>query len=732
MSDSATAKHSHLPFRLILVALAVLAFCTRYLHYTFPGPSDVRPAFNTMLLDHIASIVQVCLLLVAAIGLGSFILRRLRYEAEPIRAVALGLGAISLLVLLLGALGLMDYAFLALMVVLLGLFGGEGAEQIGAVGERMRAFILQRTIFHSLVTLTVLLVVVLNIVRCFIPPLDYDVLEYHLGAPAQYVRDGRIHFLDTNVYAAFPSNVEMLYLFALGLKADAIRGAALAGLINVSLGLLAALAAGSIARRISVAREAGFLAAAAFYVFPWASYLSIRHYVELGMVLFALAAIGAFIDYLARGDRRLAVLAGIFAGLSAGCKYPAVLFLVLPMAAAIFVAAALQKKWKPAVVHAAIFVGVTAAVLSPWLIKNTISTGNPTYPLLYGIFDGANWSPEQDAKWQNAHLPKEFGIESFADSAWRFLREPEVTRIGPAGPEKEASTLIWLPVLIGVVAVSPRSSKQWLLVGFALVCLLLWYATTHRIARFIAPWFMILLVPVACSMARAIAWRKAVGFGIAFAAVLLWTVQSVRDRSPNAELFFALGMYDEHAALEQLSDGSTFNYPAIEAINKLPAGSKVLMVGEAETFYCQTPVVAPTVFDRNPIEDEMRAWDPSLQLELKHIVGQAYRIHYDLRKVGFSHIYVNLPETRRLRYSYAYEHQGRQHPGYLELTDEHVKFLRAFLTDHCELAASFGEPMPVASVKPEDNDLFAAIAGGTVQANGQSCFRSPYALWRLK
>ena len=706
--------------------MAMLAFCTRYVYYAFPGPNDVRPMFNTMLLDHVASVVQACLLLVAAIGLGGFILRRLRFGAEPIRSAALGLGAVSLLVLLLGVLGLMGYAFLALMVALLALFAGEAAVQLNTVGERIRSFIEQRTIFHSAVTLAVLLVVLLNVVRCFIPPLDYDVLEYHLGGPAQYIRDGRISFLPFNVYAAFPSNIEMLYLFALGLKGDPMRGAALAGLINVALGLLAALAAGSIARRVSISPVAGFIAAAAFYVFPWTSYLSIRHYVEPGMLLFALVAIGVFIDYLEGGEKRLAALAGIFAGLSAGCKYPAVLFLVLPMAVAIFIAAALQKKWKPAVLHTAIFLGITAAVLLPWLIKNTVATGNPTYPLLYGIFDGANWSNEQDAKWRNAHLPKEFGVTLFATSTWRFLREPEVTRVGPAGIEKETSILIWLPVLIGVIAVAPRSRKQWLLIAYAALCLLLWYATTHRIARFIAPWFMILLIPAACSAARAIAWRKAVGFGIAFAAILLWTVQTVRDRSPNAELFFALGMYNEHSALEQLSEGSTFSCEAIEAINELPRGSKVLMIGEAQTFYCTTPVVAPTVFDRNPIEFDM------YRLELKYMQGHAGTLRRDLLKKGFTHVYVNLPETRRLRYSYAYDYQGRRHPGYLELSDEHVKFMRAFFADECELAESFGEPVPAASVKAEDNDLFAAISGGTVRSGGQECFRSAYVLWKLK
>jgi len=406
--------NSSLAARIVLPSIALLAFATRYLHFTLPGPDAFRPMFNTMLLDHAASVVEVILLLIASLGLGAFILRKAGCATEPIRAVGIGLGAVALAVLGLGVLGLMGFAFIILLMALLGLFAGEAVGQLVIVSDRVREFIERRTIFHSGVTLALLLVITLNVVRCFVPPLDYDVLEYHLGAPAQYLREGRVAFLPDNVYAAFPSNVEMLFLFALGLKGSAaseislIQGAALAGLINVAFGLLASLAAGSIAKRVSASPLAGFLAAALVFVFPWTSYLSIRHYVEPGMIFFALLAVSAFIDYLSAGDRRQVLLAGVFAGLSAGCKYPVVLFLVVPMAAAIVLSR--RAGWKASIGRAAIFAAISAAVMSPWLIKNLAATGNPTYPLLYGVFGGRHWSPQQEAKWQNAHRPKEFGV----------------------------------------------------------------------------------------------------------------------------------------------------------------------------------------------------------------------------------------------------------------------------------------------------------------------------------
>ena len=78
-------------------------------------------------------------------------------------------------------------------------------------------------------------------------PVEYDEMEYHLAGPAKYVRDGRISFISNNAYTSFPANVEMLFLDAMVIRGGVVDGFALGRLINVSLGLLAACAAGACA-----------------------------------------------------------------------------------------------------------------------------------------------------------------------------------------------------------------------------------------------------------------------------------------------------------------------------------------------------------------------------------------------------------------------------------------------------------------------------------------------------
>jgi len=710
MNDFPRNKSVELLLRLILPAAAILTFCTRFLPYTSPGPDDVRDYLNTTLLDHVAGLIQTGLLLLSAAGLGGFVLRRLRAAGDGAYAVGLGLGAVSLIVLLLGSLGLMGYAFLAMLVVVPALFAREICAGLLEMQRRVKSFAANRSAPLAIIMLAVILVLSLNTLRAFVPPLDYDVLEYHFGAPAQYLHDGKVHFLERNVYAAMPSNIEMLYLFGLGLKGDLIRGAVLAKLINVALGLLAAVAAGTLARRISGSRLAGVLATAAFYVFPWSSYLSTRGYVEPGMILFALLALCAFFDYFSLGEKRSAVLAGVFAGFSAGCKYPAILFLAVPMAVAFFAAHAARTQWRGAFARAAVFGAATLIVVSPWLVRNLAATGNPTYPLLYRAFNGSNWSPQQDAKWESAHRPNGFGLRSLKDSSLNFLNKPDVM----------GGWYLWLPILGGIVLTSLKRKWSWLLVGYVGLCFVLWYFFTHRIARFLAPWAMIAIVPAICSTARQVAWRRGMAYGLIVVTVALWTGFSFRGRALDAELSLALGFLDEGSTLEQITERATFSYRAIEAINKLPPGSRVLMVGEARTFYCETDVVAATVFDRNPLE------------EICNSAATPAQARDALSQMGVTHIYVNINEVVRLRWSYEFEYGGVRRPGYWDLSNTGWRIFAGLIKDHCRPAGSLGM-LPAGRIRAQDRARFSAFAGGEYPKDDQGRpYLYEHAIYRLK
>ncbi len=58
-----------------------------------------------------------------------------------------------------------------------------------------------------------------------LPPIDFDVREYHLEAPKEFYQQGRITFLPHNVYANMPLSSEMLSLLGMIVMGDWWYGA---------------------------------------------------------------------------------------------------------------------------------------------------------------------------------------------------------------------------------------------------------------------------------------------------------------------------------------------------------------------------------------------------------------------------------------------------------------------------------------------------------------------------
>ena len=98
-------------------------------------------------------------------------------------------------------------------------------------------------------------------------------------------------------------------------------------------------------------------------------------------------------------------------------------------------------------------------------------------------------------------------------------------------------------------------------------------------------------------------------------------------------------------------------YAAMQFLNdpeKLPPDSKILFLGEAQTFYCRRPYVASTVFDTNRLEEIVRA------ARTPEDVCKA------LKAQKITHLYVDTAELARLQLSYRYTYDGVERLGMLD------------------------------------------------------------------
>ena len=71
------------------------------------------------------------------------------------------------------------------------------------------------------------------------------------------------------------------------------------------------------------------------------------------------------------------------------------------------------------------FVLAAALGCGLWFGKNWVLSGNPTYPLLYEVFDGKTWTAEKQRQWNRVHRPHDFSVETLGKDLGRVVLTSE-------------------------------------------------------------------------------------------------------------------------------------------------------------------------------------------------------------------------------------------------------------------------------------------------------------------
>lgn len=320
----------------------------------------------------------------------------------------------------------------------------------------------------------------------------------------------------------------------------------------------------------------------------------------------------------------------------------------------------------------------TLLAVGPWLAKNAVETGNPVYPLLYRVFDGRDWDGELNAKWTKAHSPPTYALSSLVDLA-----------IDVAARNDWVNPLLFGLAPVALLAAGARRRTGWLWTYVAWLFFSCWLVT-HRIDRFWVP-----MIPVIALLAGAGGawWWSALNdaLGRATAAVAIGVPLIVLGLFQLAFITTRLCGYNDY--LRDLDEAARFaaqhTDPEVVYLNKhLPAGSKVLSVGDAMMFESRFPVVYNTVFDRSIFEEwfAARAGEPSGPAGLR----DAAAIRKKLTEEKVTHIYVCWREILRYR-----------SPGNYGYTD----FVTPERFAELERLGILGKPWPIANSVMDVNDL---------------------------
>ncbi len=334
---------------------------------------------------------------------------------------------------------------------------------------------------------------------------DFDVREYHLQAPKEWMQRGQIEFLPHNVYANMPLGAEMHAITAtsiLGAGDEAWWLGGLTGKLIVSLyAPLTALLLWSIGRRLGNV-QVGLIAAVCYLTLPWVGHVAISGLNDAVLGFYLLAC--WWVWWRGEANWRALLLAGFFAGAGAAVKYPAAIFVVMPLVIETLLrkfrlrggqaaqVSHLEKLRQAAIAMVLLLIGGLAGS-GLWYAKNAMLTGNPVYPLLAKTLGGETRTPEKDARWVKAHAVPE-------DKAGRRFTVADVIQRASSFAIRSplASPLLVPLALCGCLAVLQQwrsKSRQSqtierfarLAVGLVAFNFVAWYLLTHRIDRFLVP-----------------------------------------------------------------------------------------------------------------------------------------------------------------------------------------------------------------------------------------------------
>lgn len=515
--------------------------------------------------------------------------------------------------------------------------------------------------------------VVVTLLGGLLPPIEFDVREYHLQVPKEFFGQGYVGFLPHNVYGNMPMGTEMLSLLAMALAGDWWLGALAGKTVIAAFAPLTALGLLAAGRRL-VSPTAGVVAAVVYVSIPWIGQVSNLGLVEGASACYLFLAAYALMLERRSGVERSAekaggvggpsektdlsrfLLAGYLAGGAVACKYPAVLFVVTPLAVWILVhrnrelaACLLLRRKKQAAKPvperrlATRFLPVGAFLLAvavgsgAWFGKNWAFTGNPTYPLLYGVFGDrtGTWTPEKDRQWNGVHRPTDFSPRTLAKDTLRVALASEWL-----------SPLVFPLAALAFLAPARRRAALVLVAYFGFV-IALWWLLTHRIDRFWIPTLPLLafLAGVGACWSRERIWRRTVValliLGCGFNLLVVTTVGGGYTR-----YFVGLARLRSHQDEERVDPYHLY-------FNAHASDGRVLSVGDAQVFDLEMPVFYNTCFDDSLFEEIVAG-------------RKADEIRRELTARRISHVYVHWGEIARYRSSGNYGYTDFVQPAVFE------------------------------------------------------------------
>lgn len=570
----------------------------------------------------------------ACAGAGWALLSRFTKGLDPAERLGfsglIGLAGTGLLTLFIGVspLGLQNGVYVVILPILAGLFFAWK----GGILEDLK---FKRPDGLSLALLAGFVLFLLIALIAVLSPstsMDWDSLAYHLAVPKLWLQRNQIGYVEGIHHSNFPFSIDNLYIWGLMWGGEAGAKA-----FSWMIFLFGGIAIFGLVRRLGGTTPAWWtlLGFASIPVVAWESGTA---YIDVAHGLFAAFAFLYSAAALTHeeGRKNFIVLAGLAAGFALGTKLTG-LQTILAIGAVLTIGGFVIKQGMTGLRTAAAVCAIGVAVASPWLIKTTIYTGNPTYPFLYSIFKGKSWDD-----WRASIYTREqqsfgvgraegksldplqigYGVMGLAMQPGRFVNPGQQTGQGfPTGAIGFACLLAGFLLVFSGKA--NREQKLTLaMVGFGF---LMWYLLSQQ-SRYLTSLAIPLLI-------------------IGFAAFDRLKLRSILQGAVVVQSLATLYLLREMQIMDQLQvvtgkvTPQEFRAKSVAlanmagTLNELPQNSKIALYDEVFGFLLDRDYMWA-----NPGHSTLIPYE-----NMK--TGEDYA--KEMQALGFTHVYVNLQFTER-------------------------------------------------------------------------------------
>jgi hypothetical protein len=452
------------------------------------------------------------------------------------------------------------------------------------------------------------------------PIVAWDADVYHLTVPRLYLEHGGFRRIPFNVYSNWPLAIQLLFALAMVVEDYVLASALHFGFGVVLIGLLGMAAARATTPLWGAIAAASLLLHQVFLFEIRVAYVD----VACAFLLFtAFLALHRALDDAGEEHRRWLVLSGVACGVLAAAKLNGV-FGALCIATA-YVVSRLRGGTPPrAMVKPLLaFTAPVIVLVSPWIAKSLVLTGNPVYPLLYDVFGGPEWSSALGA----AHQSWQRAIGMGRSPLDLLLLPARVLFLGGEGYEHFDGRLHpLLGVLLPIALFGLRDKAAARALGVAATWFVLWAATSQQM-RFLIPVLPLVSLATVAGLHRlSERWLprpKLLADALALILTVLVVQANLRYLDQALPLYAAYWTHSDELRAHATDDV----FGVID--QRLPADAKLLFVNINRGFFCRREYFADSFFEASQTG------------AMLHDLSQRVGVRQGLRDLGITHVLID-------------------------------------------------------------------------------------------